>query len=96
MKWEPPEGWGGLGGADLQPSDGAIFRAALKPHGPSRPLTCPHESILAVTVIDITFLLWKKRGGLWGSQLPGMGRSTDAPPSQGRCRTAGSKRRGVP
>lgn len=36
------------------------------PHGPARPLTCPHESILAVAVIDIALLLWKEKRGSSG------------------------------
>lgn len=40
--------------------DRDVPRAALTP---TAPLTCSHESILAIAVVDITLLLWKKKGG---------------------------------
>jgi len=65
--WEPPKGVEPQGAqTHSRSSDEAISRAALAPHGPACPLTCPHESVLAVTVIDITLLLWKEKGGSCG------------------------------
>lgn len=56
-----PEGWGALVAlTHTGSSDKDISRAALIPRAL---LTCSHESILAIAVIDIALLLWKKKRG---------------------------------
>lgn len=49
----------------------AVPRAALTPHPIALvcPLTCPHEALFAIAVVDIALLLWKKKRGCQG-QLP--------------------------
>lgn len=55
------EGWGALVAlTHTGSSDRDVPRAA---QSPTALLTCSHESILAIAVIDIALLLWKKKGG---------------------------------
>lgn len=56
-----PEGWGVLLAlTHTRTSDKDVSRAALSPMAL---LTCSHESILAIAIVDITLLLWKKKEG---------------------------------
>lgn len=53
------------------------------------PLTCPHEALFAIAVIDIALLLWKKkRGRLGGSWEPGLGPKAAARARSGDVPTA--------
>lgn len=55
------EGWGALVALTHTGSpDKDVSRAALTP---TAPLTCSHEPVLAIAIIDITLLLCKKKGG---------------------------------